>query len=157
MLGRQLAEKLGLSFTDLDDHIERAIGLSIPEIFEKKGELFFRKEEHAQLKSLLGSEKSLVLSLGGGTPAYAGNMELVTRNTPNSFYLQHSIPSLVSRLEGERAHRPLIAHLPPEELYEFIGKHLFDRVPYYTQATHTVFCDGKSAEEILGEIKTALV
>ena len=120
------------------------------------GELFFRKREHELLKGLLGSGESMVLSLGGGTPAYAGNMDLIARATPHSFYLQHSIPSLVGRLEKERADRPLIAHLPEEELYDFIGKHIFDRVPFYTQAAHSIFCDGKSAEEILSEIEEKL-
>ena len=35
MLGRELAGRLGLPFTDLDDHIETAVGMSIPEIFEQ--------------------------------------------------------------------------------------------------------------------------
>ena len=156
MLGKEFAARLGLPFADLDVHIEATVGMPIPEIFEKRGELFFRKREHELLKELLESGESMVLSLGGGTPAYAGNMDLVTRATPHSFYLQHSIPSLVGRLEKERADRPLIAHLPEEELYDFIGKHIFDRVPFYTQAAHSIFCDGKSAEEILSEIEEKL-
>ena len=135
MLGKEFAARLGLPFADLDVHIEATVGMPIPEIFEKRGELFFRKREHELLKELLESGESMVLSLGGGTPAYAGNMDLVTRATPHSFYLQHSIPSLVGRLEKERADRPLI---------------------FYTQAAHSIFCDGKSAEEILSEIEEKL-
>lgn len=156
MLGKELAARLGLPFADLDVHIESEVGMPIPEIFEKRGELFFRKKEHELLKGLLDSGGSMVLSLGGGTPAYAGNMDLVTGATPYSFYLQHSIPSLVGRLEKERADRPLIAHIPQEELYDFIGKHIFDRVPFYTRASHTISCDGKPAEEILSEIEEKL-
>ena len=157
LLGKGLADRLGLPFGDLDTLIESEVGMAIPEIFEKKGELFFRKTEHALLKKVLDSGGPLVLSLGGGTPAYAGNMDLVTRATPHSFYLQHSIPSLVQRLEKEREQRPLIAHLPPEELYDFIGKHLFDRIPFYTRATHTIACDGKEPEAILEEIESGLI
>ena len=156
LLGRQLAALLGLPFTDLDAEIEAEVGKPIQEIFRDRGELFFRKKEHELLRGLLGSAKSMVLSLGGGTPAYAGNMDLVTSATPHTFYLQHSIPSLVERLEKERAERPLIAHLPEEELYDFIGKHLFDRVPFYARAGHTIPCDGKSPEDILAEIEEKL-
>ncbi len=153
LLGKQLAARLELPFTDLDTHIESEVGMPIPEIFETRGELFFRKKEHELLKALLETGEARVLSLGGGTPAYAGNMDLVTAATPNTFYLQHSIPSLVGRLEKQREQRPLIAHLPEGELYDFIGKHLFDRVPFYSRASHTISCDGKSAAEILSEIE----
>ncbi len=152
MLGKQLAARMELPFTDLDAEIEAAVGMPIQEIFPERGEVFFRRKEHELLKDLLGSGKSMVLSLGGGTPAYAGNMDLVTAATPHTFYLQHSIPFLVERLEKERSERPLIAHLPEEELYDFIGKHLFDRVPFYAMAGHTIPCDGKSPGEILSEI-----
>lgn len=156
MLGKELAARLEQPFTDLDAHLEAEVGMPIPEIFSKRGELFFRKKEHELLKALLESGESRVLSLGGGTPAYAGNMDLVTAATPHTFYLQHSIPSLVGRLEKERKGRPLIAHIPEEELYDFIGKHIFDRVPFYSRAAHTIFCDGKSTEEILFEIEEKL-
>ena len=153
MLGKALGARLELPFTDLDAHIESEVGMAIPEIFESRGELFFRKKEHELLKALLKSGEARVLSLGGGTPAYAGNMDLVTAATPYTFYLQHSIPALVQRLEKERAERPLISHIPEEELYDFIGKHIFDRVPFYSRAAHTIFCDGKSVAGILSEIE----
>lgn len=157
LLGRELSGRLELPFTDLDELIEKEAGMPIPEIFDRKGEVYFRKTEHELLKALLKTGTPRVLSLGGGTPAYAGNMDLVTRATPHTFYLQHSIPSLAGRLEKERGQRPLIAHLPPGELPDFIGKHLFDRIPFYAQAGHTIHCDGKTAEEILQEIESLLV
>lgn len=156
-VGKALAEQMRIPFTDLDVYIEQEVGLRIPDIFERKGELFFRKTEHELLVRLLESDQGRVLSLGGGTPAYAGNMARVVEATQNSFYLQHSIPSLVERLSSEKDDRPLIAHLPESELPEFIGKHLFDRGPYYQQAAHTLFCAGKSTEELLGEIQQKLV
>ncbi len=155
-VGSELARHLGLPFTDLDAYIESKVGMPIREIFEKKGEIFFRRQEHALLKNLLSSEKPGVLSLGGGTPAYAVNMYLVEAATPHTVYLQHSIPALVARLERERAARPLIAHIAPEELYDFIGKHLFDRVPFYSRARHTVSCDGKSPAQIVADIEEKL-
>lgn len=156
-VGKVLAERLNLPFTDLDEYIASEVGAAIPEIFREKGELFFRKKEHEILVELLESGKHGVLALGGGTPAYAGNMDRVLKATPNSFYLQHTIPSLVARLASEKAQRPLIAHLPDSELPEFIGKHLFDRGSYYLQASHTVACSEKTPEELVTEIVQKLV
>jgi shikimate kinase len=156
-VGSALSDHLGVPFTDLDTYIESEEGKSIPELFETRGELYFRRREHELLKQFLEGNMDGVLSLGGGTPAYAGNMDLVTAKTPHTFYLQHSIPSLLARLEKERENRPMIAHLPASELYDFIGKHLFDRVPFYTMATHTVPCDDQSLASIVSEIETRLI
>lgn len=156
-VGKLLGERLNLPFTDLDEYIESEVGTAIPEIFREKGELFFRKKEHELLVDLLASGQPRVLSLGGGTPAYAGNMDRVLKATPNSFYLQHTIPSLVGRLTSEKAQRPLIAHLPDSELPEFIGKHLFDRGPYYLKAAHTLVSSDKTVEELVDEIEGKLV
>ena len=156
-VGKVLAERLNIPFTDLDEYIASEVGTSIPDIFRDRGELFFRKKEHELLIKLLESGQDMVLSLGGGTPAYAGNMDRVLKATPNSFYLQHSIPSLVARLSDEKEDRPLIAHLPDPELPEFIGKHLFDRGPFYLQAGHTLACAGKSVLELVTEIEEKLV
>ncbi len=156
-VGKALAERLNLPFTDLDASIEAETGATIPELFQDRGELYFRKLEHEVLVGLLESGQDRVLSLGGGTPAYAGNMDRVLEATPNSFYLQHTIPSLVARLTSEKAQRPLIAHLPDAELPEFIGKHLFDRGPFYLQAAHTIASTGKSVDELVAEIERKLV
>ena len=144
-VGKVLAGRLSLPFTDLDTYIEAETGESIPEIFKGRGELYFRRKEHELLLRLLEMPEDRVLSLGGGTPAYAGNMQRILQATPNSFYLQHSIPSLVARLAPEKARRPMIAHLPDSELPEFIGKQLFVRGPYYLPAAHTSVCGGKTA------------
>ena len=64
-LGRSIAKELGMKFIDLDKLIERKVSLSIKEIFEKKGEKYFRSiERKIGLKSL--REKNSVIALGGG-------------------------------------------------------------------------------------------
>ena len=152
-VGKQLASRLNLPFLDLDTVIEARTEQTIPELFEKKGEIFFRKEEHYALKSVLEEEEGFVLALGGGTPCYGNNMDMVLKMAEQSVYLQLSINALVERLFHEKSSRPLVQHLQEEDLPEFIGKHLFERRPYYMQATHTIVCDGKSVEEIVEEIQ----
>jgi shikimate kinase len=64
-----------------------------------------------------------------------------------------SVLGLVGRLIKEKSTRPLIAHLTDEELPEFIGKHLFERMPYYTKATWHISVDGLSPQEVLDRIR----
>ncbi len=152
-VGRLLADGLGIPFLDLDAVIERQDGQSIPEIFAEKGEIHFRKLEHQVLMALLEDSSSFVLALGGGTPCYSGNMAAILKATPAVFYLKLSIPTLVSRLIPEKEDRPLISHIPDEELSEFVGKHLFERSPFYAQAHHVLSANDKSEAELVEEIR----
>lgn len=151
-----LSEKTQIEAFDLDKIIEKRTGLSIKNIFEQKGEVFFRKLENQIFKELISSEKEMILSLGGGTPCYANNHELLNGNGVVSFYLKASIETLYGRLLSVRDNRPLIAEQEEEEMKEYIAKHLFDRSYYYNQATHIVSVDGKSPEKVADEINRIL-
>lgn len=152
-IGRSLSEDLNIEFIDLDAAIEQEMRQSIPEIFEERGEIFFRKKESEVLASLLSTNGNIVLATGGGTPCYGVNMHTISESGAISVYLKVSIPELVDRIAQAKSERPLVGHLSKEELPEFIGKHLFERTPFYDRADHTVFCDGKSPAEITQEIK----
>jgi len=156
-IGLALANTLTISFLDLDKEIETACGMKVPDIFKIKGEIFFRRKEREVLQEALQSENSFVLSLGGGTPCYGDNLELIKTHTANSFYLKVSIPELVKRLEKEKEHRPLVAAIPSEELMEFVGKHLFERSPFYSGANHVVTTDDKDVASIVKEITDGLL
>lgn len=151
-----LSEKTQIEAFDLDEIIEERAGLSIKNIFEQKGEVFFRKLENQIFKELISSEKEMILSLGGGTPCYANNHELLNGDGVVSFYLKASIETLYGRLLSVRDNRPLIAEQEEEEMKEYIAKHLFDRSYYYNQATHIVSVDKKTPEEVTAEINRIL-
>ncbi|MEM1340232.1 MAG: shikimate kinase [Bacteroidota bacterium] len=156
-VGKLLANKLKLNFTDLDQEIEEVTGNTVSKIFSEKGELFFRKKEMEVLRDILRIDQGMVLALGGGTPCYGNNMELVNQNTLHSFYLQLSIGNLVARIAKEKSQRPLVAAISNDELPEFIGKHLFERAPYYAQANYTIDCNGKTEKEVVDAIQLQLV
>ncbi len=153
-IGRLLASSINFEFIDLDDYIESKEGLTISEIFETKGEIYFRKVEHIYLKEILSNNNKFLLSLGGGAPCYADNMDLIkSSNKTISFYLKASINELVARLMKEKDQRPLIARFKnEEELTEFIGKHLFERNHFYNQSDFQILIDGKSKEKIVEEL-----
>lgn len=156
-IGRFLAEKKHIPFIDLDEYIEKREGKTVSEIFELKGEIYFRKQEHVFLKELLEKKEDFILSLGGGTPCYAGNMDvLLNFKNVKSVYLKTSINTIVDRLTNEKSQRPLVARLNKEELAEFVAKHLFERSYFYNQATYKLVVDNKSVYEIIGELQELL-
>jgi len=157
VVGKLLAHSLGLPFIDLDEYIESELHESISQVFADKGEIYFRKKEHEYLQKVLQEHDHLVLATGGGTPCYSGNMEFLLKNTSNVIYLQVSVPELAGRLSKEKQHRPIISHISDDSLPEYIGKHLFERNPFYMMANHTILCDGKSIEEVVKQIEDALV
>lgn len=155
-IGKLLAKELGHSFLDLDEVLEDRMESSISDIFKCKGELFFRKKEHQLLKDFLSEDSSFVLSTGGGTPCYSGNMDSMLQLADAVIYLKVPIPGLVERLIKEKEQRPLIRNINDGDLPEFIGKHLFERNNYYLKADHIIDCDNKDPLHIVREITDLL-
>ena len=155
-IGKLLAKDLNLNFIDLDTYIQQSEGMTIPELFQSKGEIYFRKKEYEYLKEILEEQKNFVLSTGGGTPCYGDSMNTIINEAPNNFYLQVSLAGLVERLSSEKLERPLVKDISNEDLPEFIGKHLFERSFYYSQSNYTVTCDAKIPAIIVEEIKEKL-
>ena len=126
-IGSQLAKKLYQNFTDLDDYIEKKENKTISEIFTEKGEIYFRNIEHNYLKKFINENDSYVLSLGGGTPCYANNINIISQEADvYSIYLQGSVTTIYERLKINSSKRPLIASLKKDSLIEYIAKHLFE-------------------------------
>ena len=154
VIGKKLSEILKYDYLDLDDYIQLKVGKTITEIFKVNGEIYFRKIESKYLKEVIDNKLNTVISLGGGTPCYGENLSII-KNADNasSIYLKASISVLAERLFLEKNHRPLISHIQDkEELIEFIGKHMFERSPYYMQSDLTIDTDQKSIDEVVESI-----
>ena len=151
-IANRLSKTTNIPFVDLDKIIEEKTNLSINQIFEQHGEIHFRKLEHEVFVELLNSPENLIIGLGGGTPCYANNHELLKGDNVFSIYLKASIETLFNRLVVNKDKRPLIANKNEEEMKEFIAKHLFDRSFYYNHAQHKVVVDGKTVEETVADI-----
>ncbi|NOQ92334.1 MAG: AAA family ATPase [Flavobacteriaceae bacterium] len=142
-ISKLLAKKLQIDAIDLDDYIVEKERLSINDIFKTKGEIYYRLQENKYLLELLDNKNSFVLALGGGTPCYANNMDLVKKMS-NSIYLKANLNTLFDRLRNEKESRPIISYLSDEKLKEFIAKHLFERAPFYEEASHIISIDNKT-------------
>ncbi len=75
-VGAALAERLGREFVDSDEVIQERESMTVPEIFEKRGEAHFRALEHEFCKGL-SSKKGLVVATGGGMPVNPANRKLL--------------------------------------------------------------------------------
>ncbi|MBE7630437.1 shikimate kinase [Tenacibaculum piscium] len=152
-IGRLIASKKNFSFIDLDNYIEEKENKTVAEIFETKGEIYFRKKEDLYLKEILNLKQEIVLALGGGTPCYGNNMEYILNDkTAKTVYLKTSINTIVARLINEKSQRPLVARLKQEELHEFVAKHLFERSYFYNQSEYKITVDNKNVHEIVAEL-----
>jgi shikimate kinase len=150
-ISKNLSQKINFGLIDLDQKISEKHQQTIPEIFQNKGEIFFRKEEKRILEEILDSEKNIILSLGGGTPVYYDNMKTINEKS-KSIFLRGSVKTLTERVLLQKHTRPLISKLENNDIPEFIAKHLFERNPYYSQAHFTIDTDSKTAQLISDEI-----
>ncbi|MGK0378625.1 shikimate kinase [Patiriisocius sp. Uisw_017] len=153
-VAKQLSIKIEKTYLDLDAEIEKIEKNTISEIFEQKGEIYFRKKEFEVLKHIIATKKYFVLSLGGGTPCYSDVMDFLKEQEHCiTIYLDTNNIVLTHRLFKEKEQRPLISHLETKELLnEFIRKHLFERAHYYNQAAIKIKVEEKTVDEILEEI-----
>ena len=155
-IAEKLSQKIEIPFVDLDKSIENKANLTINQIFETFGEVYFRKLEHDVFVELLASPENQIIGLGGGTPCYANNHALLKGDGITSIYLKASVDTLFNRLAHNKSKRPIVANKTAEELKEFIAKHLFDRSYYYNQAEYTVCVDNQSVEETVVAILNIL-
>jgi shikimate kinase len=100
-VGSRLAQQLGWHFVDLDDKIEEASGITIPQFFERHGEPAFRQFEADQLRAALGRSieraEPTILALGGGTYAQQGAPEFLRNFGVPVIWLDTPLETLLSR------------------------------------------------------------
>ena len=140
--GRNLASLLGWSFIDIDENIENLEGMSIPNIFSEKGEVYFRRIESEALRKTV-SESKTVISTGGGTPCSGDNMDFMLTNGL-TVYLKMNPSMLLARLSKSPEKRPLLKDVDKKELQDFITKKLEEREKWYSMAEITV--DGSNTD-----------
>ena len=155
-IGKLLSEEKKITFIDLDEYIEEKEKMSIKNIFKSKGEIYFRLKEAEYLKEILDTKRNYVLSLGGGTPCYGKNLTIIKQSNSTTFYLKSSILTLFNRLRNSNTSRPLIDGLSDQQLQEYLGKHLFERAPFYESSMHKIQVDNITVKEITNNITTIL-
>ncbi len=134
--GRRWAAAYQLPFFETDDLVEEMAGMPISQIFEEKGEAWFRQQERAVITRLMAEEKAII-STGGGLPCFDNNMHLM--NTSGiTVFLEASPELLARRLSTARKKRPLLNDIPPGKLVDFITGRLAQRIDWYRKAQITL-------------------
>ena len=145
-VGKVLADFLGCPFMDLDDLVVKKAGKSIPDIFAQDGEPAFRQLEAQVLRKTVEkyAESTAVLALGGGAVLAPSSAALLHEKTV-CIYLRASLETLLTRLEGETAGRPLAD--------ASLADRLAAREPIYEETAHVIIdTDGLSPDEVADEI-----
>ena len=143
-IGRRLAARLGIPFIDADTEIESAAGMTIPEIFDKHGEPYFRAGEKRVIARLLDNGPQ-VLATGGGSVMDAQTRALIGEKGV-SVWLKADIDVLLKRTK-RRNDRPLV-----EKIRDLLPM----REPLYAQADIVVQSRDEPHDNIVDEIMTQL-
>src|SRR5687767_9568136 len=77
-VAKALAARLGATYLDSDEQVQRARGLTVPEIFAAEGEVAFRLAEREALVEALGSKEPAVISVAGGAVLDPDNRKLIS-------------------------------------------------------------------------------
>lgn len=135
-LGQILANVLGWNFYDLDKELEKDEGQKVSEIFETKGEKYFRKIESVKLEQLSKSDNSII-ALGGGTLINDDNLKIILQ-TGKLVYLKVT-PEIIYKRIKNKIDRPLfrdfvLAGNSKEQFIKKIEGMLEERNKYYNKA-----------------------
>ena len=144
-IGSLISKKLNIKFIDIDSVLQDVTKMKIVEIFEKKGENFFRNlEEKITLKSL--NSTNSVISLGGGGFINEKIRKEVLKNN-FSFWLNCDTQTLLNRIKINQR-RPIAFNLSDSELTELITK----RTKIYSKAQFKINCHKLTKIEIVEKI-----
>ena len=146
--GKKMASKLNVLSFDLDSQIEKKIGNSISDIFKNNGEAYFRQLESEVLNEIISNNKNFVMSLGGGTPCFNNNMELI-KSAGTSVYLKYNAGMLTSRLINAKDERPLIQNLNETELKDYVNTKLVEREKFYNQSNFIAEGNNLKVDDLL--------
>ena len=144
-IGKLVAKKLNLDFYDIDQIIEKENNMKINDIFHKKGETFFRKQEESITINYLKKNHS-VISLGGG--AFVNkNIRDKVLSKAKSFWLTTNIEILKSRIKTNKK-RPIINQIGLKNIEDLINK----RKEFYSLANHKIECEKLTLNQISNKI-----
>ena len=127
-IGKRLSFATRLPFYDMDTEIERRVGMTIPEIFEKYGEAYFREQETEFLRSF--RDEYCIIATGGGVPMRRENRQLM-RSTGLVFYLNAPFKDIWRRISADR-NRPIVQRSTRKELDSIYN----ERLPHYLRTAH---------------------
>lgn len=144
---QKIAAATNYNWMDLDVEIEKENGTSIKEIFETEGENTFRLMEQKALYQL-AKHSNIIIATGGGAPCFFDNIDWMNAHGITVF-IDEPIEVLVTRLQKEKAHRPLVSNTSDNELYVSLTERLASRIDFYKKAQHTIIGSQATVEDFI--------
>jgi len=145
-VGKKLAKRLQMEFCDLDEAIEKGLGVTISEIFSRQGEDLFRDTESGMLRSL-AQKSGQVIATGGGVVLREDNWEAM-RKEGITIYLRAPVEVLWSRIKEDTSRPLLQVEDPLKGARELLSK----RISLYEKADLIVDTENVSPEDVAEEI-----
>ena len=146
VVGKLLAKKLHIDFVELDKMIETREKMPIKDIFEKKGELYFRQVEKEVVKEA-GLRKNIVISAGGGSIVDEDNFKNL-KNSGTIICLKASPETIIKRTKDLKTRPLLNVPDPKKQIEELLKK----REAYYNKADFSVNTDNLTVEQAVEKI-----
>ena len=146
-VGPRLAEALGWRFVDVDDRIEEMEDATVSEIFQRRGETYFRAVESAVVSEILGKDR-VVIATGGGWAAQRGRLAALPSGSV-SIWLQVSAAEAIDRVKDQPGRRPL---LDAEDPLDEARKLLAVRSMEYAEADAEVDTDGRTLDDVTARV-----
>ena len=148
--GRLASNILKFSFYDIDHLIEKKFRMTIKELFQKRGEFFFRNIEKKTIRDLIlkinKNNEKVIISLGGGGFDNEDTRELLLKNT-KVIWLNSPVNVLVERV-GNGYKRPMIKGDTKESIIQLLKK----RTKFYSLCHNQVNTDGLSQNQVIEEL-----
>jgi shikimate kinase len=145
--GKALAQLARMDFLDLDEAIESQSHLSINEIFQKKGEPYFRDQERKAL-SRAAAGSNTVVATGGGIVLDPGNVEKM-KLSGRVIYLAAAFETLWERVR-DKHDRPLLAVPDPKAVFTRLFQ---ERRPLYeSSSSGKIETEGLAADAVARKI-----
>jgi len=145
-VGRAVAERLGMTYVDLDDLIEAREGVAISEIFAAKGEAFFRQVE-SEIAAEAAQLDGRVIATGGGVVLNEANIRVLER-TGVGICLSATPEAVYERVKGE-THRPLLRVDDPMARIRALLEY---RRPFYAKVGHQIDTTGQPVEAVIDAV-----
>ncbi len=145
--GKKLAKNLGYHFIDLDEYTENKFDKNITEIFKDEGEKQFREFETTSLNECINTNQKTIVALGGGTPCFNNNLNLIKDNG-YLIYLKMDAEPLYKRVFGIKSQRPLLANQEEKDMLKYINDLLATREEFYKQADVILYNNNLQEDEL---------
>ena len=149
-LGRQIANILKFNFYDVDHMVEKEFNMTIKELFQKYGEIFFRKIEKETIINLIlkinKNKEKVIISLGGGGFDDKETRKLLLKNT-KVIWLHTPLDILVQRV-GDGSKRPMIKGRTRESIMQLLDI----RTKYYSLCHNQINTDKLSQNQVIEKL-----